>query len=212
MIFANWPMLNRTHKHHHSNVNTDKDPDVFVKGGLGRLLIRNTLSGVFQLVPMFMLKWVFRDRSLSRGYLNSDLLMSASERAQHYAANTLMVVGVWAAVVLGYGAEMFALYYIPAYIASQLLSVLFQWLPHHPFEETSRFRATRNTGRIGLNLPFIWQNWHLMHHLWPAVPFYNYQRLYRRIRPILEEKGARHHEGVTPKGGPVARPHLQPAE
>jgi fatty acid desaturase len=34
------------------------------------------------------------------------------------------------------------------------------------------------------------QNLHLMHHLWPSVPFYNYGRLYARLRPALVEKGS----------------------
>ena len=34
------------------------------------------------------------------------------------------------------------------------------------------------------------QNLHLMHHLWPSVPFYNYARLYRRLRPALIAKGS----------------------
>ena len=30
-----------------------------------------------------------------------------------------------------------------------------------------------------------------MHHLWPSVPFYNYGRFYRRMRPTLLTKGSR---------------------
>jgi fatty acid desaturase len=26
---------------------------------------------------------------------------------------------------------------------------------------------------------------HLMHHLWPSVSFYNYARLFERLRPVL---------------------------
>ena len=32
---------------------------------------------------------------------------------------------------------------------------------------------------------------HLMHHLWPSVPFYNYARLFHRLRPVLKLEGSR---------------------
>ena len=51
-----------------------------------------------------------------------------------------------------------------------------------------------------------------MHHLWPSVPFYNDQRLYTRIRPVLEAKGSRHHEGVVPQAGPIEAPEAASAE
>lgn len=203
MLYSSWPLLERTHKHHHSYVNTDKDPDIYVKRSFAGLVLRNCLIWVLQIFPFQVLRLVFRDRSLSRGYINAGEIMSDAERVQHYTSNWILVILLWAAVLSGYGWQVLALYYAPVFIGLQLLTILFQWLPHYPFEDTGRYEATRNTGKTGLNLPFIWQNWHLMHHLWPSVPFYNYERLYTRIRPILEEKGARHHEGIRPEGGPV---------
>ena len=35
------------------------------------------------------------------------------------------------------------------------------------------------------------QDHHLIHHLYPRVPFYNYRRLYRDIKVSLEDNGAR---------------------
>ncbi len=35
------------------------------------------------------------------------------------------------------------------------------------------------------------QNLHLMHHLWPSVPFYNYARVYRALKPVLLAEGSR---------------------
>ena len=57
----------------------------------------------------------------------------------------------------------------------------FDWLPHHGLEDTqseNRYRATRN--RVGLEWLFtplmLSQNYHLVHHLHPSVPFYRYLR------------------------------------
>jgi fatty acid desaturase len=214
MLFSDWPLLERTHKNHHSHVNTEKDPDLYVKKTFPQLMIYNLIRGLLQVFPIQLLRLVFRDRTLSRGYINAPSLMTGSEKIQHYAANWILTLAFWTAVFTGFGWQALALYYLPVFIALNLLVILFQWLPHHPFSETGRYRATRNTGRSWLNLPFLWQNWHLMHHLWPSVPVYNYERLYRRLQPVLAEKGARMEEGVTPKGGPIEPPPQEtvPAE
>lgn len=212
VLFTPWPLLERTHKHHHSFVNTDKDPDIYVKMSFPRLLFRNLISWALQIFPVKALQAIFGEQPLSRGYIAADPIMTRSERIQYHVANWVWVGAMWALVIAGFGWEVMALYYLPLLIALNLLVILFQWLPHHPFKETGRYSATRNTGRAWLNLPFLWQNWHLMHHLWPSVPFYNYQRLYTRIRPVLEAKGARHDEGVVPQAGPIEAPEAAPAE
>ena len=203
MLFATWPLLERTHKHHHSFVNTERDPDLYVKLSFPRLLLRNLISTLLQPVPVLLLKLVFRDRSLGRGYVNADQIMTRSEKIQHHLANWLMCIAVWWLAIGVFGWVFVGLIYGIVFIAMNMLIIMFQWLPHHPFSETGRYTATRNIGFSGWNFLFLWQNWHLMHHLWPSVPFYNYQRLYNRLQPVLEAKGARHHEGVVPARGPI---------
>lgn len=203
MLFATWPLLERTHKHHHSFVNTERDPDLYVKLSFPRLLLRNLISTLLQPVPILLLKLVFRDRSLGRGYVNADQIMTRSEKIQHHLANWLMCIAVWWLAIGVFGWVFVGLVYGIVFIAMNMLVIMFQWLPHHPFSETGRYTATRNIGFSGWNFLFLWQNWHLMHHLWPSVPFYNYQRLYNRLQPVLEAKGARHHEGVVPARGPI---------
>ncbi|MFM8265706.1 MAG: fatty acid desaturase [Acidimicrobiia bacterium] len=42
------------------------------------------------------------------------------------------------------------------------------------------------------------QDHHLIHHLYPRVPFYRYRALYHEIRPSLEQNVARIHFGLRP--------------
>lgn len=203
VLFTPFPLLERTHKHHHSFVNTGKDPDIYVKMSFARLLLRNLISWALQLIPVRLLQMLLPESLRHRGYLSADAIMSRSERVQYHSANWLWVAILWGLVFAGFGWEVAALFYLPLLIALNMLVIMFQWLPHHPFTETGRYTATRNTGVSVLNMFFLWQNWHLMHHLWPSVPFYNYERLYHRLQPVLEEKGARHHEGLVPSGGAI---------
>ncbi|MEM9937246.1 MAG: fatty acid desaturase [Pseudomonadota bacterium] len=198
-LFANWPLLSRTHKGHHSHTNTDQDPDVFVQKALWRLLLRNAITTSLLLVPIPVLKLLVRDRSPAMGYFNADIAMTSAERRGHYIANAIMVGAVWGLVFGGFAAEVFLLYFIPAMLGYSFLAVVFIWLPHHPFERGDRYHTTRNLGHRWLNPILQQQNWHLMHHLWPSVPFYNYEKLYHRLKPVLIEKGARYNDGIVPK-------------
>ena len=189
VLSATWPLLARTHKAHHSHTNTDHDPDIFVKTSFWGLTRNYILRrGLLALVPAIVVRPFIRDRAFDKGYINAAEIMTRSEILQHAVVDVLIKIVVWSLVLTGYGWEVLALYVGPALIGGYLLTVLFQWLPHHPFEGTGRYDATRNSGNDAFNLPMLFQNWHLMHHLWPGVPFYNYRRLERRLAPVLAEK------------------------
>ena len=196
-LFGNWPLLSRTHKAHHSHTNTDMDPDIFTKGTWWQMTWGYiTRRIVILLFPMILVRMVVRDRSHSKGYVNASEIMTRSEKIQHFTVDALLSMLVWVGVFAGFGAEVFALYVVPAGVGGYLLTLLFQWLPHHPFRGTGRYDATRNSGVDAANGFMLFQNWHLMHHLWPGVPWYNYRKLHRAIRPALEARGARHEDGL----------------
>ncbi len=86
-------------------------------------------------------------------------------------------------------------YLIPERIAMTFLAWWFDWLPHHGLEETqseNRYRATRN--RVGMEWLFtplmLSQNYHLVHHLHPSIPFYRYVRTWRRNEQAYLERNA----------------------
>ena len=64
-------------------------------------------------------------------------------------------------------------------------------VPHYPFDRTDRYGATRISLWPGGDVILLLQNLHLMHHLWPGVPFYNYRRLFVALRPLLVAEGSR---------------------
>lgn len=204
-LFANWPLLSRTHKGHHSHTNTERDPDIFVKLPLPLLAVRILATMVFLILPMALLKLVIRDRSLARGYINADTIMTKKEKFGHYLSNWLMVGTVWTLIFTGYAREVMFFWYIPSVYGYAILSFFLQWIPHYPFDSADRYMTSRNVGHSWLNPIMMMQNWHLMHHLWPSVPFYNYQKLHARLEPVLEAKGARHNDGFLPRHGKVQR-------
>lgn len=93
---------------------------------------------------------------------------------------SLTVLGLIWAYQAGVFWELSALYLIPTRISNFVLIWWFDWLPHHGLTATARsnrFQATRN--RIGgewfMTPLMLSQNYHLVHHLHPSIPFYRYR-------------------------------------
>lgn len=82
---------------------------------------------------------------------------------------------------------------LPERVAMFVLAWWFDWLPHHDLEDTqseNRYRATRN--RVGsewiLTPLLLSQNYHLVHHLHPSIPFYRYVAAWRRNEEAYLER------------------------
>ena len=86
---------------------------------------------------------------------------------------------------------MFLLWWLPSRLAGLPLMVLFSWLPHVPFDSTARFHNTRINTFRGSTWLLLHQDRHLIHHLYPSVPWYRYRALFHDVRPLLEAEGAR---------------------
>jgi fatty acid desaturase len=77
---------------------------------------------------------------------------------------------------------------IPQRMGIVLLGFLFNWLPHHDLTGTARidrFQASRvRVGWERLMTPLLLsQNYHLVHHINPAVPFYLLARTWKQFEP-----------------------------
>jgi beta-carotene hydroxylase len=186
-----WPLLLRTHLAHHAHTNSERDPDAFVHGSLGRLFVMAALSVWTNLVPVPLWRLVYGRDTPNLGYLDAWKVMRAREWRTHQAAHGLMCVGVWTAVALGYGTQVFALYVVPATIGRLLMGIFLSWLPHRPFVAGDRYRSTALRRSRWLAVASIGHSMHLVHHLWPRVPFYRYRALYRELAPVLYDRGVR---------------------
>ncbi|PKV81879.1 fatty acid desaturase [Nocardia fluminea] len=84
---------------------------------------------------------------------------------------------------------------IPGRVGMFVLAWWFDWLPHHDLEDTqreNRYRATRN--RVGsewiLTPLLLSQNYHLVHHLHPSIPFYRYVAAWQRNEDAYLERNS----------------------
>lgn len=175
-----YPGLSYLHLQHHSNTNDpERDPDFHVSG--------NT---VLRVLIACMTIQVGYSRVLRR------LLAGGSKGAQDalrasrpfYVASLALLL---AAIYYDFWLWLLLLWYVPATLGLGLLALVFDWLPHHPHDNRERYRDTRIQLGAGLNRLLLGQCYHLIHHLYPRVPFYAYARCFRAVRPVLELENAR---------------------
>ncbi len=181
-----WPALQRTHVLHHSHTNTERDPDIVVKGTLAQLLRKWIIGVPLSLVPMGLMRFIAPAR-----YQRLRGVFSGADVLQVSGVTLATLILLAASLVTGHFMDWLLLWFVPTKIAILILNIFFQWLPHYPFDRTDRYGNTRVSLWAGGTFLTLQQNLHLMHHLWPSVPFYNYARLYRALRPMLIEEGSR---------------------
>ena len=157
------------HFRHHRNANGEGDEaDQIVQ------------SGPAWLRP---LKWPFIDLIYGWKYLAYWKDRPKSEtRNVIIMFLTTMVVWPWL-IINGYLTELLMFWIIPQRISFFFISFIFVYLPHVPNEISEKEDAYRATSiRVGmewlLSPLMMYQNYHLVHHLYPNVPFYRIVKLW----------------------------------
>ncbi|WP_158880653.1 fatty acid desaturase [Amycolatopsis anabasis] len=168
-VYGSFPLMRFLHLEHHRNTNADPrtDPDAWSSHG-----------------PAWQLpfRWLTVDAWYARCYLARTGTRPPAEVAETTAVALLALGGFTALIATGYGWELLVVYLIPQRIGLVLLAWWFDWLPHHHLPASrDRFGVARvRVGLEWLMTPLMLsQNYHLVHHLHPAVPFYRYRTAWR---------------------------------
>ena len=180
LVFA-FPVFTRVHLQHHGNVNHPKDdPDHYVSTGgpLWLIAVRFLYHEVF-----------FFQRRLWRNY----------ELLEWFISRLIVITIVYISVQYHFLGYILNFWFIPAFIVGITLGLFFDYLPHRPFVERSRWKNARVYPGKVLNILILGQNYHLIHHLWPSIPWYNYQPAYYLMKPLLDEKGSPQTSGLLQK-------------
>jgi fatty acid desaturase len=166
-----FPAYRFIHIAHHKYVNDDEDdPDAYAsRAATWQLPFRWPAAELF-----YAIYYIRRLGSRPRAeYVETAVLF------------TLSTAGLTIATFTGNLWVLAALFLIPQRIAITLLGWWFNWLPHHGLEvmkRSNRYCAARV--RVGMEWLFtpvmLSQNYHLVHHLHPSVPFYRCARMWRR--------------------------------
>ena len=179
-LWLHYHQHKRQHMAHHAHTNEDEDPDIYARGGFaGWLFVRlpQSLLGYFNPVQQF--------RDCRRfGLPRVEVIYTAIS----FATYSAVLIGLLAA---GFWREVLFLWFIPWWIGQTVMLTFFTWTPHYDHHETGRYRNTRVTLFPGANMLLQGQNYHLIHHMMPSIPYYRYKATFDDLRPVLEENGVR---------------------
>lgn len=101
-------------------------------------------------------------------------------------AIALVLVGGWAAAA--------RVYFVPYLFVFPVAFTLNRLGQHYRIDPTDpRKWSTRVDGNAAWQFLFLYSNFHLEHHYFQSVPFYNLPALNRLLRPYFEEHGIENH-------------------
>lgn len=203
------------HLKHHAHTNSSADPDLIVKGPLWQMPVKWLVATVFMVIGALPGGRRLVDKLLAKMLPAGAPAPSARERAARVRMRRLTQVGLVllvATIPLGWFWPAFLLLWLPSRVGILALMILFQWLPHFPFDRTDRFGATRINRFPGSSWLLLQQDRHLIHHLYPSIPWYRYRAAFRELRPVLEANGATiQGTGTTPHVPIQLREHAPPS-
>jgi fatty acid desaturase len=161
-----FPAIRYLHLEHHKHTNDPvADPDHWS----GR--------GPTWLLP---LRWLTQDLHYYTVYVRRRRPLA--ERGEVFG--TLALFAAVAAILVAAGHARFVVlgWLVPARLAIGVLAFAFDYLPHRPHQVTAkqdRMRATSASPGRWRYAATLGQSLHLVHHLYPGVPFYRYHRVWR---------------------------------
>ncbi len=178
LLGFSFPVFKRVHLQHHSHVNDPKnDPDHIV----------STFGPVWLIAPRFFYhEYFFFERKLWRRY---ELLQWGLERS-------LFISIVIAGVRFDFMNVIYNLWFGPALMVGVTLGIFFDYLPHRPFLSRSKWKNARVYPSRIMNWMIMGQNYHLVHHLWPSIPWFEYKPAYEATKPLLDAKGSPQRIGI----------------
>ncbi len=178
LLGFSFPVFTRVHLQHHSHVNDPKnDPDHIV----------STFGPVWLIAPRFFYhEYFFFERKLWRKF---ELMQWGLERS-------LFISIVIAGIKYDFMNVIYNLWFGPALMVGVTLGIFFDYLPHRPFLSRNKWKNARVYPSKAMNILIMGQNYHLVHHLWPSIPWFEYKAAYERTKPLLDSKGSPQRMGI----------------
>lgn len=174
-----FPVFTRVHLQHHAHVNDPKnDPDHIV----------STFGPLWLIAPRFFYHEIyFFQRKLWKKY----------ELLEWFLSRAVVATIIYCGVQFDFLRFLMNYWFAPALVVGMALGLFFDYLPHRPFQERNRWRNARVYPGQVMNVLIMGQNYHLIHHLWPSIPWYKYRPAYHAVKPLLDHKQSPQTLGIT---------------
>ena len=163
--------------HHRYTNQPNKDPDYIISGMMS--------GGLQALISVSKFLWnqiVYPFHGYWSRMLLTEKIIYISELcvAMAWRVALFIFLPLSSAILLVIGAYV---------IAVVFTSYWFAYRPHHPYQETTRYKNTSSLIMPRWMKPIEWfwlgQNLHSIHHAFPRIPFYRYHTVFKSIEPAL---------------------------
>lgn len=185
-IFASFVAFREDHLEHHRHNRSPKDPDAFTMGRRGPL--------------DFVLFYAYMVAGAVLSFVHFNLLyplqgFNARQWTMHAFETALKVAAYWVlvawAIEHGVLAKALSLWLVPIFFFSLFNSMRF--IAEHygtPWNQ-GQLLGTRTVVSNPLHA-YFWNNinWHIGHHIYPRVPWYNLAELHQLLKADIETHGA----------------------
>lgn len=178
LLGFSYPVFTRVHLEHHAHVNDpENDPDHTVStfGPLWLIAPRFFYHEYFFFRRRLWRRWELFEWGLGRALFATVVIVAARSGALPFVFNC---------------------WFAPALMVGVTLGLFFDYLPHRPFNERNRWRNARVYPSRIMNWLIMGQNYHLVHHLWPSIPWFEYKPAYEAMKPLLDAKGSPQRLGI----------------
>lgn len=183
LVFQSWSSYKRSHvvDHHQKLGDPDKDPDLqyYIAAGMYLKKTRQQMIVQHLLVPA-----LFLNAFSSLKYLVIHRLLRASRPIELITITTTHCM-LAAAGSYFFGLELYVLYWLVPYLTVfQAITWFIELAEHYPIVKDAKYSlyATRNRFSHPLEhflTAMHGENFHLIHHLFPSIPFWNMKRAHR---------------------------------
>lgn len=169
LLLAPFPIFKLLHLKHHSFVNNpEKDPDYWVNGNNRPLVLLKAM--------LIFIHYYFYYFKFSKN-LKISVLIALSYNS------FFALMGVFIAKLTS-PEHCVLLWVVPFLITMTILGVTFDYIPHYPHNDQTRYNNARTFPGLVRSILMAGHNYHILHHLYPRIPFY----YYRKAFDSLEQK------------------------
>jgi len=163
------------HRMHHKYTNDpEKDPDIFAKSG--------SFGG-----PLLMpLRWLFIDVAYWKYYVPKIIPGYHTRPLKEVFVVWLYHVAIFSVIIstiyTGHFHILWWNWILPSRLAKLMLAFAFDYLPHKNHKDTPQTNVYKTTHYIStprflepiVSMLLFNHNYHIIHHLYPHIPYYNY--------------------------------------
>ncbi len=169
-----------THKQHHAHANDPElDPD---HGNKGDTWWQAAWHGIEA-----------RQFGARDGYRNALKRSDDPDLGKALREGTILSLSYYAILTTlawtGFALEAALIWWLPRHIAMTYIQIFLSWAPHHPMEETGRYRDTRAWKSPVGTILSLGMEYHVVHHLFPRIPLFQTGPAYYELRALLDERG-----------------------